>query len=127
MLMANVEMSSPSILRGGAKMETFEWFRENFAPGVKNAYESEMTNQRLDAVSRIAQLRSELRATIKNFTRVAESALAHSTYDVDMLTLHEQRIGSLQNQLDELIASLLPEDQRADFLRSPRRIRTTKD
>jgi uncharacterized coiled-coil protein SlyX len=86
-----------------------------------------MTNQRLDAVNRIAQLRTELRASIEKFKRVAETALAYSTYDVDTLAVHEERISSLQNQLDELIASLLPEEQRAGFLRRLRRIEVTKE
>jgi hypothetical protein len=84
-----------------------------------------MTNQPLNAVTRIGQLVWELRTTIKKLNRAAESALAHATYDVDLLALHEERIASLQDQMDELVVSLLPEDQRADFWRSVRRIKIT--
>jgi len=86
-----------------------------------------MTHQRLDVVSRITQLRTGLRTSLREFTRVAESALAHATYDVDMLALHEQRISSLQDQLDGLITSLLSEEQRADFLRRLRRVEIAKE
>jgi hypothetical protein len=80
----------------------------------------EMVNQRLDTAN---QLVSELRKRIKTFARAAESALAQSTYDVEMLALHEQRIAALQDKVDELITLLLPEDQRTDVLRSGRQIK----
>jgi hypothetical protein len=65
----------------------------------------EMVNQRLDTAN---QLVSELRKRIKTFARAAESALAQSTYDVEMLALHEQRIAALQDKVDELIAIVAP-------------------
>jgi hypothetical protein len=65
----------------------------------------EMVNQRLDTAN---QLVSELRKRIKTFARAAESALAQSTYDVEMLALHEQRIAALQGKVDELIAIVAP-------------------
>ena len=65
----------------------------------------EMVNQRLDTAN---QLVSELRKRIKTFARAAESALAQSTYDVEMLALHEQRIAALQGTVDELIAIVAP-------------------
>jgi hypothetical protein len=75
----------------------------------------EMVNQRLDTAN---QLVSELRKRIRTFARAAESALAQSTYDVEMLALHEERIAALQVKVDELITLVLPEDQRTDVLRS---------
>jgi len=82
-----------------------------------------MTNQPLNAVTRIGQLVWELRTTIKKLNRAAESALAHAIYDIDLLALHEERIASLQDQMDELVVSLLSEDQRVDFWRSVRWIK----
>jgi hypothetical protein len=77
----------------------------NSAPGAEHAYVVEMVNQRLDTAN---QLVSELRKRIKTFARAAESALAQSTYDVEMLALHEQRIAALQDKVDELIAIVAP-------------------
>jgi hypothetical protein len=72
-----------------------------------------MPDDRLNTVEQIHQLHSELRKAIKKFARVAESALATTTYDVDRLARHQQQIGTIQDQLDDLIDSLLPEERRS--------------
>jgi uncharacterized coiled-coil protein SlyX len=79
-----------------------------------------MPDDRLNTVAQIQQLHSELRKAIKKFARVAESALATTTYDVDRLAKHQQQIETIQDQLDDLIDSLLPEERRSTS-RGPRR------
>jgi hypothetical protein len=77
----------------------------NSAPAPNMLMSVEMVNQRLDTANHLV---SELRKRIKTFARAAESALAQSTYDVEMLALHEQRIAALQGKVDELIAIVGP-------------------
>jgi hypothetical protein len=91
----------------------------NSLPAPNMLMSVEMVNHRLDTAN---QLVSELRKRINTFAR---APIGLPSRRVEMLALHERASLHFKDKgTNSLIASLLPEDQRTDFLGRVRRIKT---